>query len=37
MKNLSVAIAHDQLATAGGAGGAEKFLSTLKELYPAAL
>ncbi len=31
---LRVALAHDQLATTGGAGGAEKFLSALKSLYP---
>ncbi|WP_218079972.1 glycosyltransferase [Anthocerotibacter panamensis] len=33
---LRVAIAHDQLATAGGGGGAEKFLSALKRHFPAA-
>ena len=35
-EGLRVALAHDQLATAGGAGGAERFLVSLKELFPTA-
>jgi glycosyltransferase involved in cell wall biosynthesis len=36
LKDAHIAIAHDQLATAGGAGGAEKFLVTLKSMFPEA-
>jgi len=35
-EEIRTAIAHDQLATAGGAGGAEKFLSAIKHLFPSA-
>jgi glycosyltransferase involved in cell wall biosynthesis len=34
--DLCVALAHDQLATMGGAGGAENVLCAIKSLFPAA-
>lgn len=35
-RKLRVAIANDQLATAGGGGGAEKVLTSIKDLFPCA-
>lgn len=37
LKGLRIAIVHDQLATAGGAGGAERVLHYLLELFPTAV